>query len=80
MWNILKSGHLYLILMIVVRVVRKGFGCSPDAFHPEYDTLCSEALDKDALIRCSGLITLSMRSNKIQYRASKRKEKQTESK
>ena len=60
-WSVLNPGHLYLILMIIVRVIGKGFCLSPDGFRPEYGTLCSEALDKDALIWCIGLINLLIR-------------------
>ena len=46
-WNLC---HLYLIIPIVVRVVRKGFSCSPKVSFPEESALCSESPDEDALI------------------------------
>ena len=46
-WN---SCHLYLIILTVVRVVRKGFCCSTDVSGPEGRALCSESPNEDALI------------------------------
>ena len=42
---------MYVVLPTVVRVIRKGFRCSPDVFDPEERAaLCSEPPDEDALI------------------------------
>jgi hypothetical protein len=41
---------LYLTLSTVVKVVKKGFCCSPEVFGPKETALCSEAPDEDALI------------------------------
>jgi hypothetical protein len=46
-WN---SGHLYLILLAVLRVVGKGFCSGPDVLGPKQNALCSEALHEDAVI------------------------------
>jgi hypothetical protein len=45
---------MYVTVSAVVRVVRKRFCRSSEWFNPEEDALCSEALDKDALIRSRG--------------------------
>jgi hypothetical protein len=41
---------LYLVLLTVVRVVRKGFCRGPEASDPEERALCSKALDEGAVI------------------------------
>ena len=46
-WNLCR---LYLIIPTVVRVVRKGFCCTPVVSVPDATALCSESPDKDALI------------------------------
>jgi hypothetical protein len=45
---------MYVTVTAVVRVVRKGFCRSSESCDPEEDALCSETLDKDALIRSCG--------------------------
>ena len=57
-WN---SGHVNLVLRIVLRVVRKGSGGSPDALEPGKAAFCSEALDEDTLVHCRGWIILLVR-------------------
>jgi hypothetical protein len=48
-WN---QGHLDVVLMMVVRVVRTGLGLSTDMFgQEEKAALCSEAPYEDALIQ-----------------------------
>src|SRR6266850_575239 len=42
--------HLPLNLATVVRVLRKGFCCSPDGSGPEEKPLCSKTPDEDAFV------------------------------
>src|SRR6266850_2180235 len=45
-----KLGRLEFILIATVRVVRKGFCCSPDGSGPEEKPLCSKTPDEDAFV------------------------------
>ena len=52
--NIWNLGHLYLTVLTVVRVIRKGFCRGPEVSGPKQDTFCSKALDEDAVILACG--------------------------
>ena len=67
-WN---SGHLDVILTIVVGIVRKGFCRSADGHGPEQAAFCSEAPDEGALIQCRGWVVLLIRRRKSQRMVSK---------
>ena len=68
------SYHLYLVISAIVRVVRKGFCCSTDAFEPEEFALCSEALDEYTLIRSRGWIFLAIQAKKKNQCTSNKRE------
>jgi hypothetical protein len=73
-WSVWNLGHLDVIFVIGVGVVRLGFRCSADRDGPEKASLCSEAPDEDALVTNQGWIVLSIIPRKSQRLASKSNE------
>jgi hypothetical protein len=73
--NIWNLGHLNIVLLTIVRVVRKRLCRGPELSGPEQDALCSEALHEDALILSWAWTILLVRQNKSQRTASRHDQK-----
>jgi hypothetical protein len=54
-WN---PGHLYLVLVTVVGVIRERFCCCQNTFEPGKATFCSESPDEDTLVQLRRRIAL----------------------